>query len=200
MPDTPDPPTEPERRPDGTFIRRGRGYERPPFEPDNVKALTHGARSERTVQPVAEQIVGRILEALRESEPWLDADSPILASAVAAVARTESRVALLASWLRDRGDVDQDGEPRNAARLLNQTEYLLAHQRAALIAAARTRVAATHEQRTAKKWDMIADARRRLYSLDPKAYIERYGAPPDAAGTTDTTDEHDDDNTTGGAA
>jgi hypothetical protein len=80
-----------------------RGYSWPPFEPGHTASLLHGARSERTIAPLAEQIAAELLAAESTPAHLLRRE---FAAAVQAWARAEAVVALLWRWL-DEQDIGE---------------------------------------------------------------------------------------------
>lgn len=103
-----------------------RGYTWPPFAPGHTLTLAHGARSPRTVQPLADRYAG----ALAESAPWTAA--PAFAGAVASWAWGEAQAALLRAWLDEHALLDDDGRERPAAEQLAKVEGRLVKLRDAL--------------------------------------------------------------------
>src|SRR5690349_12295127 len=73
--------------------------QRPPFQPGNEHAVTHGARSERHVGPLAAQIAHDLL-----TDPDVPPHirEPLFAASVHAWARAEAVCRLLWAWLEDR--------------------------------------------------------------------------------------------------
>lgn len=115
--------------------RPARGYSWPPFEPGNEVALRHGAYSPRKVEPLANELVERVVAQAQAAEsptPWLR--DVTYAPAVWAWARAEARVQLLEEWLMSRGSVgvDAEGEVQGAAKLLTRYEASAARARQAL--------------------------------------------------------------------
>lgn len=119
---------------------QARGYSWPPFEPGNsvgvqfepgnLAAKTHGAFSDRLVNPLAQQILAEVAPLVTW---WVPADMPT----AAAWARTEARVQLVSEWLGDHGGdlyaaqvpvgskgdtITVEGEVRSASLLLNRLE------------------------------------------------------------------------------
>lgn len=80
-----------------------RGYSWPPFEPGNLAAKTHGAWSDRLVDPLAQEIIAEMTPVVTW---WTPADMPT----VAAWARTEARIQLITSWLGEQGGDLHDRE------------------------------------------------------------------------------------------
>jgi hypothetical protein len=78
-----------------------RGYSWPPFQPGHTLSLRHGARSPRTYQPLARELVAGVLV----ERPWL-AGYP---EALAAWSEAEARCDLLRRWLADRELLDDAG-------------------------------------------------------------------------------------------
>lgn len=101
-------------------------WSRPPFERDNVAALHHGARSARTVQPIADEIAAQ----LAEIAPW--ASLPAFGAAVAAWSYTEAQAVLLRRWIDEHGVFDSDGVPVPAMSSLDRTEARAARLRGEL--------------------------------------------------------------------
>jgi len=118
--------------------RPARGYSWPPFEKGNpigaetrfaegnTEQMTHGAWSERSWRPVADQLAAE----LPAVAPW--ATDPSAAAAVAAWARAEARLRLVAAWLDEHGDLDENGTPRAATNLMAQLETTAAKARDSL--------------------------------------------------------------------
>lgn len=105
---------------------QARGYSWPPFEQGNEAAISHGGWSERRIAPLAEALMAE----LPARAPWCARGT--FSATVAAWARTEARVALVAAWLADVGDLDADGTPRPATGLLERLERRAASLRAEL--------------------------------------------------------------------
>jgi hypothetical protein len=96
-----------------------RRYSWPAFTAGNQAHMTHGARSRDghgTWAPIAEALASEVVETC----PWLDRRAH--AAAVQAWARTEARLALVAAWLAEHGDLDEHGSPRPATNLAGQLE------------------------------------------------------------------------------
>jgi phage terminase small subunit len=103
-----------------------RRYSWPPFEPGNSVALRHGAYSPRRVDPLAAELVERVLA----DTDWL---RPCDRPAVWAWARAEARVQLLAEHLAaNGGDLADDGSVRPAADLLSRVEAQAQRMRSVL--------------------------------------------------------------------
>lgn len=100
-----------------------RGYKWRDAWPGNDLATKHGAHSERLVAPVA----ARLAAELAVDAPWTA--RPAHRAAVAAWARTEARLQLVAGWLDEHGDLDDDGRPRPATLLLDRLESRVARLR-----------------------------------------------------------------------
>ena len=109
------------RVPAGGLGRGGprRGYSWPPFEPDNWAGLRHGATSPRVLGPVAD----RLAEGLGEVAPWTVAGAFV--GSVASWAHAEAQVYLLRQYVDERGVLDEDGQPRPAAGMLERVELRL---------------------------------------------------------------------------
>jgi len=103
-----------------------RGYSWPPFEPENTAALKHGARSPRVLQPIAEQLAA----GLAQVAPWTSAAS--FQGAVASWGWAEAQAVVLRAYLEEHGLIDDDGQPRPAAGMLERVEGRLAGLRAQL--------------------------------------------------------------------
>jgi hypothetical protein len=103
-----------------------RGYKWPPFEPGNTWQLRHGARSARTVAPIA----GRLADGLVEAAPWTAA--PAFGPTVQAWAWAEAQCVLYRAWFDERGLVDEDGEPRPGLGRWDAAERRAASLRAEL--------------------------------------------------------------------
>jgi hypothetical protein len=96
-----------------------RGYSWPPFQPGHTLSLKHGATSPRVLQPVAD----RLAAGLGEVAPWTSARA--FAGAVASWAWAEAQAHVLRAWLDEHGLVDDDGQPRGAAGMLERVEVRL---------------------------------------------------------------------------
>lgn len=93
-----------------------RGYSWAPFEPGHAAALRHGATSPRVVQPIAERLAGE----LADSAPWTAGASH--RATVSAWSWAEAQASVLRSYLDEHGVLDEEGEPRPAAALLDKVE------------------------------------------------------------------------------
>jgi hypothetical protein len=103
-----------------------RGYSWPPFQPGNLAALRHGARSPRILAPIADQLaVG-----LAQVAPWTSASS--FQGTVASWSWAEAQAVVLRAYLDDCGLVDDDSQPRPAAGMLERVEIRLAGLRGQL--------------------------------------------------------------------
>ena len=80
------------------------GEFRPPWEPGNTAALTHGADSPRTVLPLADELAAQLVEVA----PWCG--HAAFAAEVQAWSWEEARVRLLQGWVNERGLLDEDSE------------------------------------------------------------------------------------------
>ena len=101
------------------------GDTRPPFAPGNELAVTHGAYSSRRWEPLADELVARLLaEARREGSPSAYLLEPAFEGSLLAWARAEAQVHLLSTWLADRDGMglDADGEVIGAAKMLLRYE------------------------------------------------------------------------------
>lgn len=114
-------PEDPEYRPPSGIPANGT---RPPFEPGNEAAVTHGAYSDKRVAPLATLARAEIVEAA----PWLEAEA--FGPALDAWSRAEARVALVDSWLQEHGLLDPEGKPRPAAEFVVKLERAAADLRA----------------------------------------------------------------------
>lgn len=104
----------------------------PPFEPGNVIATQHGAYSPRKVDPLATELVERVLS--DASVTYLQA--PAFRPALWAWARAEAQVQLLTEYLEQRGkggvgDLDDD-RVKSAYLLLHRAEARASTGRARL--------------------------------------------------------------------
>ncbi len=88
----------------------------PNFTNGNLARVTHGAYSDRRVNPIARELV----EGLIVDRPDL-ADHP---AAVWSWARAESRCLLIEAWLDEHEFIEPDGKLPAAAQLVNQFEKL----------------------------------------------------------------------------
>jgi hypothetical protein len=114
-------------RKDGSITQshgRARGYSRPPFEPGNTVGMRHGAWSPRKVEPLAAEIVERMLvNANEDGSPVAYLADPSYLLTIWALGRTEARIQVVSEWLLDRGsELDVDGDAVGAANLLNKLE------------------------------------------------------------------------------
>ena len=88
----------------------------PNFTNGNLARVTHGAYSDRRVNPIARELVSAVLEARPDLE-----DHP---AATWAWGRAESRCLLVEAWLEENELIDPDGKIVPAAQLANQFEKL----------------------------------------------------------------------------
>jgi predicted DNA-binding transcriptional regulator AlpA len=105
-----------------------RGYSWPPFEKGNAAAVKHGAFSAQAREPVAREIVRVTLA--EPSVSYLGDAS--YAAAIWAWANSEAELLLLRAWLDEHGWLDEQGEERPPARLLNRVEHRAMRHRDAL--------------------------------------------------------------------
>ncbi|WP_101844814.1 hypothetical protein [Zhihengliuella sp. ISTPL4] len=84
----------------------GNDWSRPPFEPGNTAAVTHGAHSSGIVDPLAAEYV----QAAVDAAPYLALDR--FAFALTAWARAEARCELLSRYLDRHGVQNNRGTPR----------------------------------------------------------------------------------------
>jgi hypothetical protein len=103
---------------DLTTRRDARGYSWPPFEAGNVAQLRHGAHSMRKRQPLEEAMSAWA----HDHYPWVA--EPRFAPAVAAWARAEAMVLLLAGYVDDHGPIDDEGKVLPAVAQLDRYERL----------------------------------------------------------------------------
>lgn len=101
-----------------------RGYSWPPFAPGHELSMKHGAYSPRRYEPLAAELVEQVLaQASVDGAPTAYLAEPSYRPAVWAWARCEAKVQLITEWLADRGgDMDEEGEVRSAALLLEKVE------------------------------------------------------------------------------
>lgn len=103
------------------------GDRRGPWLPGNTvahtAALTHGARSARELQPVAAVLAAELVASAR----WTASEA--FATTVASWAYSEAQLLRLRGYLDEHGLLDDDGEERPAARLLDRVEGRLAKLR-----------------------------------------------------------------------
>ena len=86
------------------------------FTNGNLVRLSHGAYSDRRVNPVARELVSVVLA----QRPDLE-DHP---AAVWSWARIESKCVLLEAWLDEHGFIDEHGKPTAPAQLVTRYEKL----------------------------------------------------------------------------
>ncbi len=103
--------------------RPARGYTWPPFEDGNTAALTHGAWSPRTVQPIADEVFAHFVAVA----PWVT--SPAFEGTVRSLAWAEAQARLLRADIDAHGIYDDEGEERAAVRTLDRIEGRLAKLR-----------------------------------------------------------------------
>lgn len=103
--------------------RPPRGYSWEPFQPGHTLSLHHGAYSPRKVDPLAAELAGQVVAlAEQEGSSTTYLTEPSYRASVWAWARAEAKVQLLTEWLMDRTDLDDEGEVRPAAELLEKVE------------------------------------------------------------------------------
>lgn len=106
--------------------------QRPPFAPGNELAITHGAWSPRKVDPLAQDLVERVLT--DSSLGYLKA--PAFRPALFAWGRAEAQVQLLTEYLEERGKGGvgdlEDERVRTAYLLLHRAEARADRSRARL--------------------------------------------------------------------
>jgi hypothetical protein len=100
--------------------------QRPPFEPGNEKALLHGARSERKLAPVAEQLEREIVK----DAPWCA--RPAFAAAVSAWAAAEAVCLAYRNWFFEQGLRDEEDQPATGLVAWDRAEARAAKLRARL--------------------------------------------------------------------
>jgi hypothetical protein len=94
-----------------------------PFADGNTVALRHGANSERTIEPVAAELAGRLLDLAREPEtPVGYLASPEYLPAVGAWASVEAECVLYRRWFDEHGLFDEEGKPRPGLSNWDRTE------------------------------------------------------------------------------
>ena len=103
-----------------------RGYRWEPFEPGNSVSLRHGARSARTVAPIA----GQLAEGLAEAAPWTAAAA--FEPTVQAWSWVEAQCVLYRAWFDEQGLLGQEGEPRPGLGRWDAAERRAASLRAEL--------------------------------------------------------------------
>lgn len=114
---------------DGTEVERprvggpARGYSWRTAWPGNDLALEHGAHSPRRVQPIADELHAQLVA----EAPWTA--STAFAGTVRSWAWAEGQAVLLRRWIDEHGLLDDEGEERSAARLLDRVEGRLSKLR-----------------------------------------------------------------------
>src|SRR5205085_725811 len=93
-----------------------RGYSWPPFEPGHTITVKHGAKAERFVQPVADELAVW----LAAVAPWTA--QPAFRASVAAWSYSEAQATLLRSYVDAHGVLDDAGVPLPAVALLDRVE------------------------------------------------------------------------------
>lgn len=109
--------------------------QRPPFTPGNAAAVVHGAYSPRKVNPLAAELVERVL-----ADPaTVHLQAPAWRAALWAWARAEAQVQLLSEYLDKAGEESGDGvgdldsdRVRSAYLLLHRAEARATTQRSRL--------------------------------------------------------------------
>lgn len=152
--------------------KRGRGYSWPPFEPGNTAAQRHGGYSDRAWRPIAERLTARLLH----TAPWLDRAA--FETSVAAWARTEAQAQLVAAWLDEHGDLDEQGKPRPATVLLDRLEARVAKAsaRLGLDPVALLRIVREAAELVADPHEVAAQAGLADLLAQGRAALERRGA------------------------
>ena len=106
-------------------------WSRPPFEPGNELAVTHGAYSVRHVGPVADQLLQAVLQDAGVS--YLH--SPAYRPAVTAWAEAEARVILIQAWvdgMSTQSAAESDRGKTSPLELLRKWEASASSHRARL--------------------------------------------------------------------
>lgn len=102
-----------------------RGYKWEPFQPGHELTLKHGAYSPRRVDPLAEELVGQVLD-VAEVEGLSFLTQASYRPALWSWARAEARIQLLEEWLAEHADaalsLDHEGEVMAAVKLLERVE------------------------------------------------------------------------------
>jgi hypothetical protein len=98
----------------------------PQAKKGNDLATTHGAWSQKVVDPVARDLVSTLLDQVG----YLS--DPSYQAAVWAWARHEACVLTISAWLEQHGHLDEDGNPRPAVSALKDFERLAASARTRL--------------------------------------------------------------------
>lgn len=113
------------------------GFEgqRPPFEPGNEVAVSHGAYSPRKVAPLAQELVAAVLA--DSSLPYVSAHA--YRPAVWAWARAEAQTQLLTEYLEAKGAETADGVGDLDDERV-RSAYLLLHRAEARATTGRTRL------------------------------------------------------------
>lgn len=119
------------------------------FTNGNLARVTHGAYSDRRVNPIARELA----EGLLVQRPDLE-DHP---AAVWSWARSESRCLLIEAWLDQHHFIDAEGKLPPAAQLVNQFEKLAMSLRTRL---------GLDPQSQAQLQSSRADAAKVTYDLD----------------------------------
>jgi len=121
----------------------------PAFTNGNLARLTHGAYSDRRVNPIARELAQGLISARPDLE-----EHP---AAVWSWARAESRCLLLEAWLDEHGFIDEDGRMPAAAQLTTRFEKLALSLRTRL---------GLDPQSQAQLQSSRADAARTTYDLE----------------------------------
>ncbi|QMU22885.1 hypothetical protein [Gordonia rubripertincta] len=97
-----------------------RGYSWEPFKPNHTKSVKHGAYSERLIAPLAAEIANTLLSTYPRLRGFREA--------VLEYARIDAQVERLQAHVDEHGDLDSDGNPTGAAKLLLRTRVHLANR------------------------------------------------------------------------
>ena len=95
--------------PPATEPRAREDWQRPPFEPGNTLAVTHGAYSHDLVNKTADEIWTGMEEQLRQMPGYLDADQIL----VDEIREVVAQLVQLRAYRREKGILDEAGNPRS---------------------------------------------------------------------------------------
>lgn len=156
--------------------------QRPPFQPGNDLAVTHGAWSPRKVEPLARELVDAVL-----GDPDVrHAHLPVYRFALWSWARAEAQVQLLSEYLAKRGEEAGDGVGDLEQERV-RSAYLLLHRAESRANTLRTRLGLDPLSRARLGKDVAAgqlDAARLMAELEKRDKQGGAAPAPVEGGTT----------------
>jgi hypothetical protein len=103
-----------------------RRYSWPPLEPGHTLTLRHGARSHRTIAPLAESLAAELVE----SAPWVG--HPAFRSTLERWAFAEAQCIQRREWISEHGLLAEDGSEQHSSAELARNEATAAKAAAEL--------------------------------------------------------------------